>query len=280
MRANVFFRYLLPPLIALPIGLLWLYPQLWRCIRVSNSADFRLLTGTDNVYVNRSATSSQKAHLHRHVSAARDRIRRFWGDRRGRAILIYCPTQADYARYCGGGEGAGCSLGTPWGTSYLVLGPDGNNADVIAHELCHDELFARLGWWRVKRQIPQWFNEGLALMVDYRFSNPSVWEQPDSVGQNGLDWLETNPMRLPPRPMLRLTELETTREFFGGDYTHTMLAYQTSADEVGRWLAVVGRVGVPALTSAIITGDAFSDAYRRLEQTKRAAQNQSLRRRL
>ncbi|WP_332368176.1 hypothetical protein [Spirosoma telluris] len=49
----------------------------------------------------------------------------------------------------------------PWGASYLILGPDGNNTDVIAHELCHDELFARLGWWRVKRQIPQWFNEGL-----------------------------------------------------------------------------------------------------------------------
>lgn len=280
MRENVFFRYLLPPLIVLPIGLLLLYPQLWRCIRIGDSADFRLLASTANVYVNRSATSSQQGQLHRHVSTARDRIRRFWGDRRGRAILIYCPTQADYEQYCAGGEGAGCSLGTPWGTSYLVLGPDGNNADVIAHELCHDELFARLGWWRVKRQIPQWFNEGLALMVDYRFSNPSVWEQPDSLGQTGLDWLETNPMRLPPRPMLRLNELETTREFFGGDYTHTMLAYQTSADEVARWLAVVGRVGVPALTTAIATGAAFSDAYRRLEREKRAAQKQGLRRRL
>lgn len=274
MRENVFIRYGLPLLIALPIGFLLLYPQLLRCMRIGYSTDFKLLTGTNDVYVNQSATAAQQHQLHRHVSTARDRIRWFWGDRRGQAILIYCPRQADYEQYCVGagptfGEGAGCSIGTPWGTSYLVLGPDGNNADVIAHELCHDELFARLGWWRVKQQIPQWFNEGLALMVDYRFTNPSVWEQPDSVAQTNSVWTETNRMPFPTRPMLKLADLETTRDFFGNDYTHTMLAYQTSAEEVARWLAVVGRAGIPALTHAVATGSAFSDTYRRMEREKR-----------
>lgn len=271
MRENRLFRYVLPMLIVLPVSFLMLYPHLLRCTRIDNSADFRLLAGADKVYVNLSATPSQQSQLRHYVATARERIRRFWGDRRGQAILIYCPKQADYEQYCAGGEGAGCSLGTPWGTSYLVLGPDGNNADVIAHELCHDELFARLGWWRIKRQIPQWFNEGLALMVDYRFSNPSVWEQPDRLKQ-------TNPVpdddlpSFPQHPMLRLTDLETTRDFFGGEYMHTMLAYQTSAEEVTRWLAVVGRAGVPALSTAIANGAEFSDTYRRLERAKRATQ--------
>lgn len=268
MRENVLLRYGLSLLIALPIGFLLLFPQLIHCFRVQSSDQFRMLTGAPNVYIHQTATSQQVNQFSQQLLAARQRIQRFWGDRRGQAILIYCPYQADYEQYCAGGEGAGCSLGMPWGTSYLILGPDGNNTDVIAHELCHDELFARLGWWRVKQQIPQWFNEGLALMVDYRFSNPSVWETPDSSSHDRSVWVETGPMHYPPSPMLKLSELETTRDFFGNSATHTMLAYQTAADEVARWLSIAGHKSVPVLTNAIANGDAFDDIYRRLERTK------------
>lgn len=277
MRANVLLRYFLFLLIALPVGFLLLYPQLLRCLRVEHSTDFRRLTGTNAIYVHQSATPVQQRQLLRHALTARDRIRRFWGNQRGGAVLVYCSRQADYEQYCVGGEGAGCSLGTPWGTAYLVLGPEGNNADVIAHELCHDELFTRLGWWRVKRQIPQWFNEGLALMVDYRFSSPSVWEQPDSSAENlsSLPW-PPYPMPHAPNPMLKLTDLETTRDFFGGDYWHTMLAYRTAAQEVAHWLSVVGRAKVAVLTDAVASGDAFSEAYRRLERAQRVRSKQRL----
>ncbi|GAB4022784.1 hypothetical protein [Spirosoma koreense] len=269
MRDNLVLRYGLSLLIVLPIGFFLLYPQLLRCMRIGSSAAYRLLPGTNSVYVSTAATASQQRQLATHVATAHHRIRQFWGSRQGQATLIYCPKQADYEQYCAGGEGAGCSLGMPWGASYLVLGPDGNNTDVIAHELCHDELFARLGWWRVKRQIPQWFNEGLALMVDYRFSNPAVWEHPDSLRQ-------TDPTPLPARPMLKLSELETTQDFFGRDYTHTMLAYQTSADEVTRWLMIVGKAGVPGLTQAVASGSSFADIYHQLERAKRTLQPHSL----
>ena len=267
---RLLFRYVLLLLIALPISFLILYPQVMRCIRIGQSDDFQIMPGLEKqLYVSNSATIQQKKQLQLHVRTAHNRIRRFWGDQRGQAILIYCPQQTDYEKYCLGGEGAGCSVGTPWGKSYLILGPEGNNADVIAHELCHDELFARLGWWRVKRQIPQWFNEGLALMVDYRFSNPAVWEQPDSIQASNRAFDE-DMMPFSRRPMLKLADLETTRDFFGSDdYGHVMLAYQTAADEVSRWLEVVGQSGVSALTNAIANGHNFGDAYRRLEREKR-----------
>ncbi|GAB3219653.1 hypothetical protein [Spirosoma arcticum] len=267
-------RYVLPFLIALPIAGLLLYPQVVRCLRIGQSDDFRVLTGTGRsgrVFVNRSTTARQQTQFRSQLLTARDRIKRFWGERRGQAVLIYCPQQADYEQYCVGGEGAGCSIGTPWGASFLILGPDGNNADVIAHELCHDEIFARLGWWRVKRQIPQWFNEGLALMVDYRFSSPALWEQPssDSAKTDLSVFGDEDTMPFARRPMLKLNDLETTRDFFGGDYGHVMLAYQTAADEVSRWLARVSRAGVPALTKAVANGEDFGDAYRQLERAKR-----------
>ena len=268
MRRNVLIRYSLLALLAIPAGFVLLHPQLLRCLFINRSADFRLLTNSTHVYVSQAATPRQLNQFRQRMQAANARIRRFWGDKRGTATFIYCPTQDRYAQYCDGGEGAGCSLGTPWGNTYLILGPDGNNTDVIAHELCHNELFARLGWWRVKRQIPQWFNEGLALMVDYRFSSPSVWEQPDSTAGQSQFSDDDPALAFPQRPMLSLKALETTRDFFGGDYVHTMLAYQTAADEVTRWLTKAGRAGVPQLTNAVANGHDFGSAYRQLERGK------------
>lgn len=261
MRKSALFRYGLFVLLALPIGFVLLYPQLIRCLWIDRSSNFQLLEQAPQVYIHRSTTPRQRWQLWQHVARAQHRIQQFWGDQRGKAILIYCPDQADYEQFCAGGEGAGCSIGLPWGASYLVLGPEGNNTDVIAHELCHDELFARLDWWQIKRQIPQWFNEGLALMVDYRFTPPTSWEHPDSAQTNQQFRPETGSAPRLQHPLLKLTDLETTRDFFGGNYTHTMLAYRTAADEVTRWLSVVGRAGVPALTDAITQGATFDEAY-------------------
>jgi hypothetical protein len=261
-------RFFLSLFVALPLALPLLYPHLFRCMLVTRSGDFRQVsdsTSSHTIYVRTTVSPRQRNTFQRHVRAAQTRISRFWGSQRGRALLIYCPDQADYVRYCAGGEGAGCSLGTPWGDAYLVLGPDGNNVDVIAHELCHDELFARLGWWHVKRQIPQWFNEGLALLVDYRFSAPDVWEQPDTTASEEP---LRNRFRFPPRPMIPLTDLVTTDDFFGGDYGRVMLAYQTAADEVERWLRRVKRPGLLALTEAVARGESFDEAYRSLERGK------------
>lgn len=264
MRGNGLLRAGVVLLIVLPVGFLLLTPSLMRCLWISRSASYRPLAGMQDVYVNQAVTTRQENQFRQHVLTARSRIAWFWGTRRGEATLIYCPNQIDYEQYCDGGEGAGCSLGLPWGDSYLILGPDGNNADVIAHELCHDELFTRLGWWRVKRQIPQWFNEGLALIIDYRFSKPALWDTPDKTGKRSPDKSSFTPF--PTHYMMKLTDLETTREFFGGDYTHTMLAYQTATSEVSHWLSVVGKAGVPALTDSIAKGADFDDVYRQLER--------------
>lgn len=55
----------------------------------------------------------------------------------------------------------------PW-RSCIVIGPEGKNVDVIAHELLHAEIQHRVGFWRLLREIPIWFDEGAALTLDYR----------------------------------------------------------------------------------------------------------------
>ncbi len=262
MRWSVFVRWFVSFFLALPIGLFVLFPSLWRCLIISYSSDFQAYkVQSRTVFVDKTATPPQRDALARHLQMASARIGAFWGAQRGRAVVIYCPTQAQYARYCSGGEGAGCSLGMPWGDSFLVIGPEGNSPDVLAHELCHDELFARLGWLTTKRQVPQWFNEGLALMVDYRFSSGST----DARERFLVYDAEWN-YRISSLPGLRvsapkLTALETTRDFFYGDYSRVMLAYLTAGREVSRWLATAGNTALPRLLTALAAGQSFVDVY-------------------
>lgn len=55
----------------------------------------------------------------------------------------------------------------PW-RSCIVIGPKGQNIDVIAHEWLHAEIQYRVGLLRFLTEIPVWFDEGAALTLDYR----------------------------------------------------------------------------------------------------------------
>lgn len=263
MRHSVLLRWFVSFLIALPFGLAFAFPTLWRCLRVSRSDEFMAVRAQQRtLYISKTTTPRQRDVLLSHLQRADERIRRFWGRSEGRAVLIYCPTQAQYAQYCSGGEGAGCSLGLPWGDSFLVLGPEGNSPDVMAHELCHDELFARLGWLTIKRQVPQWFNEGLALMVDYRFTSAST-DPAVRFLEYDAEWKYRvqGVAGLSPQFVPDLPSLETTRDFFYGSYGRVMLAYLTAGREVSRWLAATGPSALPHLVQGLRAGESFDEAY-------------------
>lgn len=50
----------------------------------------------------------------------------------------------------------------------LVFGPEVNNIDVVAHECALSEVYFRIGWLNHFLNIPIWFNERVALLVDHR----------------------------------------------------------------------------------------------------------------
>jgi hypothetical protein len=258
-------------LIALPIAYGWLFLPLLRCQLVAFDPAFRAVsTHLGRVFVSTDSPALSQQYLLKHLEKADNRLKTFWlipqkNQRQGRATIIYCHTDEQYARYCGTEEAsAGCSLGTPWGESFLVVGQQGNSPDVLAHELCHDELLARLGWWRVQRQVPQWFNEGLALMVDYRFTNPT----PDSL-KRATDYADEWAFQhLDGQQTLTLSELSSVRDFFGGDFHRTMQAYMLSATEVSRWLAIAGRPGLQKIIAELNKGIDFTEAYQLLGKPK------------
>ncbi|OZM81856.1 hypothetical protein [Pseudonocardia sp. MH-G8] len=100
------------------------------------------------------------------VDEGTQRVAEFFGDLRGGPAFLACLTDACYARIGGGGERGIAVLNRA-----VMLSPRGIDPVIAAHELTHVELHARLG----SATVPQWFDEGLAVLVsdDARYLQPA-----------------------------------------------------------------------------------------------------------
>jgi hypothetical protein len=235
-----------------------LFPQVWRCEWVAQSPMHK---ATDKLYISPLIATKNYSNIQKIIGQAQKRVQHLWKTRQGQPTIIVCGNDDEYRQFCNSIEGAGCSIGTPWNHSFVILNADGLNVDVLAHELCHDELFSRLGWWVTTRQIPQWFNEGLALMTDYRFVSET-----DSI-QRYLDykdeWLTRSHGQ---QTMLTLNDISSSRGFFGGGDAHAMLSYMTAGMEVSRWLSISAKSALPQLIESVSAGEDFEATYDGLEQ--------------
>ncbi|WP_342154128.1 hypothetical protein [Methylorubrum sp. SB2] len=83
--------------------------------------------------------------------------------------MLLCATEACYRPL------GGCSRGITLLDRALILSPRGADAVIAAHELAHAELHRRIGLAAtLGRAVPQWFDEGLAVVVsdDPRYLAP------------------------------------------------------------------------------------------------------------
>jgi hypothetical protein len=202
------------------------------------------------------------------IREAEMRVDSFYQGKKSSPTYIICSTLIEYQKYCSATEGAGCSLGTPWGESFVVLNPDGFNADVISHELSHAELLSRMGWWNVTFNVPQWFNEGIALMVDRRFVDST--DPVERYMHYNDEWLyQTGGGQM----ILELDEIATMKTFFHGNPKRVMLAYMTAAAEVSYWLASMKEEGFSEFLRLMSSGQSFKLAYRSAENQSKSAKN-------
>jgi hypothetical protein len=224
-----YFKYCVLLIIGVLLIFTWTFPQFFRCLFVAYD-DFDEIKPM--IFIEKMIPQKQKDTLMKDIVLAKKRIVGFWGKQEGIAKIIFCKNAETYKKYCQSSEGAGCSIGTPFG-SWIILNQDGLNVDVIAHEMCHDELMTRLGWWKTKNEIPTWFDEGLALMLDYRFVSSQ-----DSI-QRYIDY-RTELSYLTPHP-ISLEELTTQKDFFGQNQLFTKIAYFSSAVAVSKKISTKGK---------------------------------------
>jgi hypothetical protein len=105
--------------------------------------------------------------------------------------------------------------------------------------MCHDELATRAGWWTSRTKIAKWEDEGLALQLDDRFVSAT-----DSI-QRYIDYkAELQRFSMNNQISIPLENLQTEKQFFGGDAVYTQLAYLIAATEVARLISLKGRQNV------------------------------------
>lgn len=135
--------------------------------------------------------------------------------------------------------------------TFVLIGENGLNEDVIAHELVHAEFANRIGWYRFHK-VPMWFHEGLATQVDNRPQySEKMWKQKTDNGQSSID----------------INAIASSEQFQSGDSNTIRYHYIIAKHEVMEWLKITGQQGLLDLIERIKDGEDFYKAYRAIEQS-------------
>ena len=191
------------------------------------------------VYVEDGMTPLEQAAVLQTITMARDRLRQFYGSIDSDPKIFVC-AEDDCYRKIGGGKSRGMALLD----FALFLSPRGMTVTIASHEMSHIELHTRIGLIKaVRRDVPQWFDEGVAVLVsdDGRYLRPA-----------------SSPDRCLAEPD---GALPTTRSAWIESAASASL-YAKAACRVSRWTADHG--GSPAVTRLLATiaaGESFETAY-------------------
>ena len=195
------------------------------------------------VYVDRTMPEFKQQQLLKILDKAIARIETLYGQMEATPIIIAGHSMDVMQAY---GGNVYNRMGRTYVTmveSFIILGPEGSlSVDVIAHELGHVEFTDRVGYWQ-KKNVPNWFDEGLALQFDHRYTEDE-WQ------------IRTDQGRLTP-------ELDNIGNIKHDDWA----AYATAKHEVGNWLDAVGTQGLQSLLEALRDGHDFTDTYQSIENT-------------
>ena len=105
----------------------------------------------------------------------------------------------------------------------VLIGPQGQNIDVVAHEFMHAELASRVGHWHRNFDVPAWFDEGVAMQVDLRARYNWSNQQGKS---NGYGYVR---------------QFNSTGQFNDADDMQLTRNYAAAKAEVAQWLTTIGR---------------------------------------
>lgn len=183
------------------------------------------------LYVEPGLPRHQRRRVIEVVERAGERVGDFYGGRRSSPDVLVCLSEDCYRRIGGGRERGIAVLNRA-----VMLSPRGVDPVIASHELSHVELHARLG----DGEVPQWFDEGLAVLVS---------EDPRYLAPAGDRCLVASSGPLP------VTLAGWLREASADP-----LLYARAACRVSRWAgANAGRQGVRTLVERLSAGQAFPE---------------------
>ena len=194
------------------------------------------------LYYRSDASEEKIVKLQKLLKQAEQRVTDFWGEKTATPTFIFCDSDSDYKKF-------GNPTGSPAVTflkfqGYVVISSKGIDLDILSHEISHVELYERVGFFNKVFDIPIWFDEGLAMQVDYR-SYYSI---------DTLQLLSDNFKRLP-----EVTTMNTAAQFFKGNHEEIMQNFRTSKYTISQWY---NPKVLKQFIEDIKAGKSFEEAYK------------------
>lgn len=189
---------------------------------------------SDKTLIEPQSSSRDRAKIQELLSAARERIGTTFGPPQAKPIVVFLQNAEAFWPLSLNAHGSTNFVGD---RACVIVGPKGQSVDVVAHELMHAELADRVGYWRRLIEIPTWFDEGVAMQVDYR----PRYDLPSGMP------VKTNYVR----------NLETAHAFFKSSGSELVHNYASAKYEVAHWLSGIGRQNFYQRLEHIQNGEKF-----------------------
>ena len=185
----------------------------------------------DGTLVEQGSSVAERAAFIELQSQARERIKETFGAPRAQPLVVVFRDSRTFWPLKLNTYASAAFIGS---RVCVLIGPQGQNVDVVAHEFMHAELARRVGHWHRNFDVPAWFDEGVAMQVDlrarYNWSN-----QQGKSNDSGY-----------------VRQFNSQRQFNDADDKQLTRNYAAAKAEVAQWLTTIDR----------------GELYRRLERIR------------
>ncbi|MBL0181311.1 MAG: hypothetical protein IPP96_03045 [Chitinophagaceae bacterium] len=214
-----------------------IFPQETRSILIGYSG----FKKDDRIYFNAATPLSKIDSLRSLIEQASIRVGDFWGQKTCNPGFIYCDNEIDLKKYSINPSAPAVTY-TKLG-AVIVLGADGMDLDIIAHEISHAEFYQRIGFYAFMFKIPSWFKHGLAMQNDDR----------DYYSEDTLKVRSYNYKSMP-----NVKNLKKDEKFYAGSREQVMLNYMTAKHVVKNWWT---KEKLDKLVKELNAGRSFEEAF-------------------
>ena len=204
---------------------------------------------SSHLYVEDNMSIQVQKKIEKAIPKAKEHVADMYGDVITRPVIYACRSQ-ECAQSLGLGRARGLRL-----FGHLLLSNKGLNKEIIAHEWSHEELYERIGgFWHWYKEIPIWFDEGLASLTMQTYSR-----------YDEQAWHRIVKEKIPYPKKAEMATLqqwgEVNRVYRTNDSMN--VPYATARHIVAKWYEKVGQKGILKLLNSIRNGEKFEELYER-----------------
>jgi hypothetical protein len=203
-----------------------------------------------DVYVDPTMKTEQRRNLLAEVAKAKTKTIAIWGSIETKPEIYACSSETCFQSF-----GGSTNRANAIGNSKILLSPRALNAAMISHEWSHNELYQRVGGFMPWRRIPNWFDEGVAVIVsaDERHGE-AAWLEIDrnDIETPGLDVLTTHHEWIAAVKKYRNPQINPD---------NLSVVYATAGHEVRVWYKTAGQRGLLYVIAQVKDGAPFDKAY-------------------